>query len=290
MSRSPPFLRNPRIPPSLLSGSRHSASHNYSTVSDSSPTFFLPQLASTNSRINHGSQPAVTRASSGNHHHHRRRSKLPDKSRPYHLEARDQSRPSPNHMSSRLSAAGGVLVYLRDAVHTDGIVSEYRDKFKGPLGFDIEYRPNFLKGQPSNKTALVQLAAESVTLLAQVSAMSGKSFPDTIRNIIQDPTIIKAGVGIQGDADKLWRDFGIKPASCLELGYLARAVDQQWASSKGLISLARLVKAYEGRVMKKPKHIQMSNWESVLTQDQQDCEPIIIRLLLLFRLSYCRCR
>jgi hypothetical protein len=75
-----------------------------------------------------------------------------------------------------------------------------------------------------------------------------------------------------GDADKLRRDFGVNAASCLELSYLARAVDQQWATTKGLISLTRLVKAYEDRNLKKPKYIQLSNWESSLTEEQQDCE------------------
>ncbi|KAF8489593.1 ribonuclease H-like domain-containing protein [Gautieria morchelliformis] len=162
-----------------------------------------------------------------------------------------------------------MLIYLRDTALTDRTVQDFREKLTGPLGFDIEYRPNFTKGCPLNRTALVQLASESLVLLVQVSAMS--AFPDSIKNIIEDPAIVKAGVGIQGDANKLRRDFGVHPAGCLELSFLAKAVDPQWADAKGpLISLARLVEAYEERVIKKPKHLQMSNWERPLTEEQQD--------------------
>lgn len=115
------------------------------------------------------------------------------------------------------------------------------------------------------------------------------AFPKSLRRIIEDPTIIKAGVGIQGqcvnidytsiihhhstigDADKLRQDFGVNLASCLELSYLARAVDHQWATTQGLISLARLVKAYEDIDFKKSRKVQMSNWELSLTDKQQDC-------------------
>ncbi|KAF8527901.1 ribonuclease H-like domain-containing protein, partial [Hysterangium stoloniferum] len=132
----------------------------------------------------------------------------------------------------------------------------------------IEYRPSFIKGQPLHKTALVQLASASIALLVQVSAMS--QFPNSIKAILQNPAIIKVGVGIQGDVKKLRDDYGVNMNGSLELGYLARAVDPQWSASRGLISLARLAKAYQGIDFKKLKRVQMSNWELMLTEEQQD--------------------
>jgi len=43
------------------------------------------------------------------------------------------------------------------------------------LGFDVEWKPAFLKGQPENKVALIQLANNEVIYLLQVSAMQSKS-------------------------------------------------------------------------------------------------------------------
>lgn len=43
------------------------------------------------------------------------------------------------------------------------------------LGFDVEWKPGFLKGQPENKVALIQLANNDVIYLLQVSAMRSKS-------------------------------------------------------------------------------------------------------------------
>lgn len=80
----------------------------------------------------------------------------------------------PSAMTSRTLSSGQMLIYLRDTALTDQTVEKFREKLSGPLGFDIEYRPNFVKGRPLNKTALVQLASSSVILLVQVSAMSSQ--------------------------------------------------------------------------------------------------------------------
>lgn len=42
------------------------------------------------------------------------------------------------------------------------------------FGFDVEWKPGFVKGQPENKVALIQLANNEVIYLLQVSAMQSK--------------------------------------------------------------------------------------------------------------------
>lgn len=42
------------------------------------------------------------------------------------------------------------------------------------FGFDVEWKPVFIKGQPENKVALIQLANNEVIYLLQVSAMKSK--------------------------------------------------------------------------------------------------------------------
>jgi hypothetical protein len=157
-------------PSSTSSNPRHSAPH--STLSAGSSSTFTPQytLASRNSRINHGSFHPARHAPSGDH-----RSRYTN-AHPYH-EARGKSTPSPALMDFRILTSGQMLFYLRDHAEANRTVEEFREKLKGPLGLDIEYRPNFTKGRPLNKTALVQLASESVALLVQVSAMSGENRP-----------------------------------------------------------------------------------------------------------------
>ncbi|GJJ09458.1 hypothetical protein Clacol_003681 [Clathrus columnatus] len=95
-------------------------------------------------------------------------------------------------------------------------------------------------------------------------------FPSEIRKLLEDPSIVKAGVGILGDASKLRADFGVNVTSCLDLSCLAKLIDPQWSTCKGPIGLARLMKAYEGQELKKPKSLVRSNWERFLTQAQQD--------------------
>ena len=47
----------------------------------------------------------------------------------------------------------------------------------GPFGFDLEWKPTFIKGQPQNRVALVQLANNETILLIQVSAMRSNTIP-----------------------------------------------------------------------------------------------------------------
>jgi len=42
----------------------------------------------------------------------------------------------------------------------------------GPIGFDLEWRPNFRKGQPENRVALVQLATANTVILLHIHFMT----------------------------------------------------------------------------------------------------------------------
>jgi exonuclease 3'-5' domain-containing protein 2 len=64
------------------------------------------------------------------------------------------------------------------------------------IGFDIEWRPNFIKGRPENRVACVQLADQSGVAIIQVSGMT--SLPEILVQILQDAGIMKVGVGISG--------------------------------------------------------------------------------------------
>ncbi|KAB5592621.1 Chalcone domain-containing protein [Ceratobasidium theobromae] len=142
---------------------------------------------------------------------------------------------------------------------------------KGPFGFDVEWKPRFTRGQAESPIALIQLAQLDRILLIQLTAMD--VFPSKLRDILEDRRIVKAGVGIAGDAKKLWLDYGVSLLGAVELSRLARVTDPpQWAMTKAtdLISLARLVKTYKLQQLSKSQKVRLSNWEMKLNPKQMD--------------------
>ncbi|KAG9099429.1 hypothetical protein FS749_001289 [Ceratobasidium sp. UAMH 11750] len=97
-------------------------------------------------------------------------------------------------------------------------------------------------------------------------------FPERLREVLEDPNIVKVGVGIAGDAKKLWRDHAVSLLGAVELSHFARSADEsRWGMGKSheLISLTRLLEAYRSRRLCKGK-TRMSNWELPLTVQQMD--------------------
>ncbi|KAG2044287.1 ribonuclease H-like domain-containing protein [Suillus americanus] len=139
----------------------------------------------------------------------------------------------------------------------------------GPLGFDLEWRPNYRKGGSENPVALVQLAGFDTILLLQISAMS--EFPLKLRDVLWDPLRVKAGVSIQRDCQKLYQDWGVSTRNCVELALLARSVDNaRWKGKyTNPLGLSRLLETYVGFSLAKGK-VQRSNWELRLSSVQQD--------------------
>ncbi|XP_046907168.1 Werner syndrome ATP-dependent helicase homolog isoform X2 [Hypomesus transpacificus] len=132
------------------------------------------------------------------------------------------------------------------------------------IGFDIEWPPCFLKGQ-KKKVALIQLCtSEDKCYLFHLSSMTG--FPTGLKLLLEDESVIKVGVGIEGDMWKLLSDFSIKMTNFVELGDLAneklRCVEK-W-------SLAGLVMHLFRKRLFKSKHVRCSNWDNLhLSEDQK---------------------
>ncbi|KAH7915103.1 ribonuclease H-like domain-containing protein [Hygrophoropsis aurantiaca] len=140
---------------------------------------------------------------------------------------------------------------------------------KGPLGFDLEWRPNYKKGQAENPVALVQLSNPTTILLIQVSSM--QKFPDKLKALLGDPQRIKAGVGIKYDCQKLHKDYGISTLCCVDLSLLARSVDNDRWKGKytNPLGLSRLLETYESYSLAKGR-VSRSNWEANLSPIQQE--------------------
>ncbi|EJD04292.1 ribonuclease H-like protein [Fomitiporia mediterranea MF3/22] len=152
-------------------------------------------------------------------------------------------------------------------------------------GMDVEWRT--AAGLPDRPIALVQLATRKTILLLQICAM--EAFPKMLIDILDDETILKAGVGIlgectwqssfhlselifrdSGDAQRLYRDHAVTVRSCVELSYLARCVDHdRWPGDlTNHIGIARLVYVYKGLLLSKGR-MKMTNWEEQLTEEQK---------------------
>ncbi|GLB36431.1 putative 3'-5' exonuclease [Lyophyllum shimeji] len=158
-------------------------------------------------------------------------------------------------------------------IHPDAALHYIRDADKatahlatlcGPVGFDLEWKPTFTKNTPENPVALVQLANKDTILLIQISAM--QEFPAKLKEFLESPDHVKAGVSIQNDVIKLHRDCEVSTRNCVDLSLLARCADNaRWKGKySSPLGLARLIEAYEDLALPKGKIVR-SNWEAELT-------------------------
>lgn len=163
------------------------------------------------------------------------------------------------------------------APQTNDQVSEWVNRYvvgegRGvPIGFDIEWRPEFRTGQ-RNKVALVQIACGGSVMLVQLNRFRG-ALPPSLIDLICSPSIRKVGVGVLDDLRLLQRDFGtVLSTAYVDLGLAAkRLVDtcpKEYNSMKtfGLTSLCLNFLNVE---LPKPRRVRMGNWEAVsLSSDQ----------------------
>jgi len=159
------------------------------------------------------------------------------------------------------------VFYIRDHILADKMIP----LLQSPVGFDTEWKPTYIKGAPTNKTALIQLADANTILLIQIKAM--RYFPRGVQVLLQNPDIIKVGCGIRGDAIKLHSERQLDFASLLDLGTFAKEVDPvKWAqrAQHMMPGLAALCESYLERNLQKGK-ITRSNWEmNPMSQAMQD--------------------
>jgi len=117
------------------------------------------------------------------------------------------------------------------------------------LGFDIEVRPTFKSGDYF-PPALVQLAAKNKVYLVQLKKVRALHL---LGELFADERVVKAGVAVQGDIDKLHEVMRFVPAGFIELGKMATRAG---IKANGVRTIAAQVLGF--RVS---KGAQCSNWE-----------------------------
>ena len=89
------------------------------------------------------------------------------------------------------------------------------------------------------------------------------TIPSSLRDLLADANIVKAGVAVQMDCQKLLRDYNI----IVEGAQDVRPMFQQYRPPN--MQLETLVKCFLGHNLPKPPHIRRSDWEQrQLSQDQ----------------------
>lgn len=116
------------------------------------------------------------------------------------------------------------------------------------LGFDTETRPTFRAGQ-SYLPAVLQLAGEEAVYVFQLKHCG---FPESLRQLLADPEIIKAGVGLDRDIRELNELAPYKPAGFVDVGELAKQAGCMNHGLRGLATLLLGFRVSKGR--------QTSNW------------------------------
>ncbi|NXX41954.1 WRN helicase, partial [Tricholaema leucomelas] len=90
-------------------------------------------------------------------------------------------------------------------------------------------------------------------------------FPKGLKRLLEDETIKKVGVGIEGDQWKLMSDFEIRLKSFVELADVAN----EKLKCKEIWSLNGLVKHLLGKQLLKDKSVRCSNWEEFPLNEEQ---------------------
>lgn len=169
------------------------------------------------------------------------------------VEGRSISREDLNNLPIR--AYEGPIRLVQDRHELDTCIQLIQSE--SILGFDTETRPAFERGV-SYPPALMQLATSSQVFVFQFQALGGLG---TLRQLLENANIIKAGIALSDDIKQLNDCWKFKPRNFVEIGHMARELGFK---QTGLRSLAGLLLGF--RISKKE---QRSNWARTnLTRSQ----------------------
>lgn len=150
---------------------------------------------------------------------------------------------------------GGRVVVIGSADELDGALRDIRGE--RVIGLDTETRPAFRKGE-SHLPSLVQIATARAVYLLQIKRLD---FSGALTELLENPDLIKAGIGVADDLFKLRQMFPFKEHGFVDLGAVAR---RHGIAQSGVRTLA--ARFLELRVTKGP---QTSNWANPRLTPQQ---------------------
>ena len=132
------------------------------------------------------------------------------------------------------------------------------------LGFDTESKPTFLKGEVSTGPHLVQLATDEAAYLFQIGASPAVSvLHEVLRAVLESPTILKVGFGLQDDVKRLRAKLGIDAANVLDLSTALRKGERNTLGAKTAVA------RFFGQKLQKSKKITTTNWAMPRLSEKQ---------------------
>ncbi|KAK1289381.1 Werner Syndrome-like exonuclease [Acorus calamus] len=182
--------------------------------------------------------------------------------------------PSPcnvmNKLRYPLMKFGGRIFYSRtidEVVRDTALLLEIIESGKletgrVSLGFDIEWRPMFGRGE-ERKTAVMQICTSKSHCFVMHIFYSG--IPPVLRSILEDDLTVKAGVFIHNDARRILKDYDVPVRGLEDLSSLANiklGVCRNW-------SLASLVEQLAAMQLDKDRKIRTGNWETPCLSEKQ---------------------
>lgn len=141
------------------------------------------------------------------------------------------------------------------------------------LGLDLEWN-SFAKktAGPRDNVSLVQLACPSRVVLIHLALFprGDKLVTPTLKQIVEDPNVLKIGVWIKGDCARFKEYLKIDVRGQFELSHLYNQVTNTAAGTpelinKKLVSLASQVEEITGLPLRKEKKVRASNWSKPLS-------------------------
>ncbi|XP_057432770.1 3'-5' exonuclease-like [Lotus japonicus] len=154
------------------------------------------------------------------------------------------------------------------------------------IGLDIEWRPNLQPGD-NNRVATLQLCVGHRCLIYQI--FHARSIPASLVEFLSNPNHMFVGVGVRDNANKLFRDYRLRVANCVDLCTVA--ADLMGDPAMKRVGLRRLAQRVIGRDVEKQRNITMSKWDKrwlskkqvkYATVDAYVSSEIGLRLLLPF--------
>ena len=137
------------------------------------------------------------------------------------------------------------------------VVGELRQHVR--LGFDTETRPAFRKGV-SYEVSLLQLSAMDTAFLFRLNHIG---FPDSIKRILEDPSIVKVGAAVRDDLRALRKlNENFTPLSFFDLNEELKKIGFHNVGVRNLSAMVLNIRI--------SKSEQVSNWEAEnLTEKQK---------------------
>ncbi|KAI3511578.1 hypothetical protein L1887_18733 [Cichorium endivia] len=177
----------------------------------------------------------------------------------------NSSYPANTKMRYPAMAFKGHIVYSRTLPEVEKAADELlkfietkkKDGGHPAIGFDIEWRPSFKKGVKPGKTAVLQICADSTR--CHVFHIIHSGFPENLKSLLGDSNSMKVGVGIAGDARKVFNDHNVCVDGLKDLSYLA---NQKLGGQPKLWGLSSLTETLACKQVLKPSKIRLGNWEA----------------------------